>query len=259
MNALELINALCGRDTLTAKDTCDTFKAGNPYVELSRVALCFIATPELLREASEWGAELVITHEPTYYDHWDNMPSYNIAKKKKELIDSLGITLVRYHDHPHMAFPGRDLFSEGFVEAIGWKGTFEGPLTFILDEPMSPREMIRQMEEILDCHNIRAAGDIDHLTRRVSLLLGARGGEWNTFIDSEKDTVAIGGEVCEWAVCEAARDAYQMGISKCAIAMGHAGSERDGMKYITNMMKEKFADSGIEFRYFEVGETFTSL
>ena len=259
MTALELVNKLCEKDALTAEGTADTFKTGDPYVEVSKVALCFIATPDVIKEAAAWGAELIITHEPTFYHHWDEMPPYEIAKKKRELIESLGVTLFRYHDHPHVSFPGRDLFSEGFVEAMGWKGVYEDALNFVLDEAMTPREMVRQMEEKLDVHHLRVAGDVDTPTRRVALLLGARGGEWNTFINSPEEGVGIGGEVCEWAICEAARDAAQFGIQKTVIVMGHAASERDGMKYITDMVKEKFALAGIEFRYFESGETFTTL
>ena len=115
------------------------------------------------------------------------------------------------------------------------------------------------MEKRLDVHHVRIAGELDRPARNIALLLGARGGEWNEFLDSDETEVAIGGEVCEWAICEGARDASQLGIPKSAIVMGHAASERDGMKYIARLMKERFADSGIEFKYFESGETFENL
>lgn len=259
MKAIELANILCGSDRLTATGTADTFKIGDPERELTRVALCFIATPNLIKEAAAWGAEMIITHEPTFYQHWDEMTPYKFAAAKKELLKKTGVTLFRYHDHPHTN-EGRDLFSEGFIEELGWQGTFENPLVFVLDEPMSPREMVRDLENVLDSKHIRVAGEVDRPTNRVALLLGARGGEWNDyFLMSEDVDVAIGGEVCEWAICEGARDATQLGIPKTAIVMGHCASERDGMKYITRIMQDKFADSGIEFKYFECGETFTKL
>ncbi len=258
MKAVELVNILCEKDCIEAERTVDKFKAGDYERELSRVALCFIATPDLIKEAAAWGADMIITHEPTFYDHWDNMPGYKFAKMKRELIEELGVTLFRYHDHPH-AIPGRDLFSDGFVDAMGWQGKFVDPLNFVLDEPISPRDMVREMEEKLDVHHIRIAGELDRPARNVALLLGARGGEWNAFLDSDTAEVAIGGEVCEWAICEAARDASMMGIPKSVIVMGHAASERDGMKYISKQIAERFADTGIEFRYFEAGETFANL
>lgn len=259
MKAAYLVNKLCGKDCHTAEGTVDIFKLGDPEAELSRVAVCFIATPDVIRDAAEWGAELIITHEPSFYDHWDNIPDHKIALAKRSLLEETGVTLFRYHDHPHFGIEGTDCFSDGFIDALGWKGTFEGPLNFVLDEAMSPREMMREIEEKLDVHHVRIAGETSRPARRVVLLLGARGGEWNSFLASDTDEVAIGGEVCEWATMEAVRDAAQLGIPKTAIVMGHAASERDGMKYITKMLREKFTDSGIEFRYFEAGETYTRI
>lgn len=259
MKAVELVNTLCEKDCLSAEGTVDTFKFGDPETELSKVALCFIATPEVIKESAAWGADMIITHEPTFYDHWDRMPEHGIALAKKQLLEETGIVLFRYHDHSHLGIEGRDLFSEGFVEALGWKGTFTSPLDFVLDEPLSPREMVRSIEEKLDVHHIRLAGETDRPATKVSLLLGARGGEWYDFISSDSGEVAIGGEVCEWAVCESVRDAAQLGIPKTAIVLGHAASERDGMKYITRLVTERFGDRGIDFRYFESGETYTAL
>lgn len=258
MKAFELANLLCGADTLTSEGTVDKFKSGNHEAELSKVALCFIATPNVIREAAAWGAELVITHEPTYYDHWDKTPQNSIAIKKKELINELGITLFRYHDTPH-TIDGRDLFSEGFIDSLGWKGTFADPLHFILDEEMTPREIVHDLEEKLDVHHVRLAGECDRPTKRVALLLGARGGEWTDFLYNDKADVAIGGEVCEWAIGEAARDASQMGIPKSVIAMGHWASECDGMKFITKLLEKRFGAEGIEFRYIECGDTYENL
>lgn len=259
MKAYELVNLLCEKDCATSEGTVDKFKLGNPDAELSRVALCFIATPAVIKEAWEWGAELLITHEPTFYDHWDNMPEYKFAKMKRELFEKSGMALFRYHDHPHFSAPDDDLFSDAFIDAMGWKGKKNGPLGFVLDEGISPREMVRQMEERLDVHHLRISGELDRPARHIALLLGARGPEWDEFLDSDVTEVAIGGEVCEWKYCEGARDATQFGIPKSTIIMGHAASERDGMKYFTRLIKERFADTGIEFKYFESGETFERL
>lgn len=258
MKAVELVNMICERDCLTAEGTVDTFKIGDPERELSRVALCFIATPEVIKEAAAWGAELLITHEPTFYDHFDNMTDFPFTETKRELLLETGLALFRYHDRPH-TIEGHDLFSEGFVDSLGWKGHFEDILTFILDEPLSPREIVEQLKDRLDARHTRIAGELDRPTRRVALLLGSRGGEWSDFLRSDRADVAIGGELCEWAIAEAARDAAQMGIHKSVIAMGHAASERDGMKYITKLLRERFANNGIEFRYIESGDTYTNL
>ena len=37
--------------------------------------------------------------------------------------------------------------------------------------------------------------------------------------------------------------------------MGHIGSERDGMKYVTDVLKDKYPK--LEVEYFECGEVYT--
>ena len=72
--------------------TCDTVKCGDPECEVSRAAVCCFATPEVIRAAKAWGAQLLITHEPTYYDHWDNECHLPVGIAKRKLIEVRGCT-----------------------------------------------------------------------------------------------------------------------------------------------------------------------
>lgn len=89
--------------------TCDTLKAGDPEQELTRVATAMFATPDVIRQAENWGANLLIVHEPTFYDHWDNYETMaqttgfkrEILDMKQKFIADHGMTIFRYHDHPH--------------------------------------------------------------------------------------------------------------------------------------------------------------
>jgi len=55
-----------------SNETVDTFKSGDPSQEISGIACTFMATVEVLQKAAAEGCNLVITHEPTYYNHFDN-------------------------------------------------------------------------------------------------------------------------------------------------------------------------------------------
>ena len=258
MTAKQFVDIICNEDCDLTENTVDKFKSGDGNAVVKRVAVCFIATPDLLKEAAAWGADLVITHEPTYYNHVDGVSEYPFAKTKRELIESLGLTLFRFHDHPHSA-SGKDFIALGFLSSLGWKGKMLDSIRFELDEPKTPREMIKEIEEKLDLHHVRAAGELDKPARLIYLNLGQRGREWNNFLLDSDAGVAIGGEACEWEVCEAARDAAQMGVAKTAVLLGHAASERDGMKYLARLWQKEPAFDGIEIRYFESGETFNTL
>ena len=53
------------------KETVDTFKAGNPDTAVTGIAVTMMATMDVLQRAAAKGQNLVITHEPTFYNHLD--------------------------------------------------------------------------------------------------------------------------------------------------------------------------------------------
>ena len=54
------------------QETVDTFKAGNPDAEVKGIAVTMMATLDVLERAAAAGQNLIITHEPTFYNHLDN-------------------------------------------------------------------------------------------------------------------------------------------------------------------------------------------
>src|SRR6202163_3325186 len=52
-------------------DTVDTFKAGDPDAAVTGIAVTMMATLDVLQRAAASGDKLIITHEPTFYDHLD--------------------------------------------------------------------------------------------------------------------------------------------------------------------------------------------
>src|SRR5260370_39933968 len=53
--------------------TVDTFKDGDSTTRVTGVAVTMMATFDVLQRAAAGGANLVITHEPTFYDHLDKL------------------------------------------------------------------------------------------------------------------------------------------------------------------------------------------
>src|ERR1700730_10680876 len=52
-------------------ETVDTFKAGNPDSPVTGIAVTMMATMDVLERAAAAGDNLIITHEPTFFDHLD--------------------------------------------------------------------------------------------------------------------------------------------------------------------------------------------
>jgi len=52
--------------------TVDTLKAGDPNTVVTGIATTFMDTYSVLEQAAATGKNLIITHEPTFYNHLDD-------------------------------------------------------------------------------------------------------------------------------------------------------------------------------------------
>lgn len=258
MKAIEIMDELFKlANDRDYSNTCDTCKAGNPDIEVRKIAVSMFATPEVVRRAREWNAQLLIVHEPTYYNHMDIHSDEKLENEKRKLIEESGITVYRYHDHPHYTTP--DIIAAGELRQFDLKGRIEYTDIFDLvrihlDEPISPVELAKIIEKNCGIKHLRICGATNTPCTVVSGMFGTPGGVFDE-LKSEKSEIVLTGEACEWNLCEYARDAAQLGHKKALIIMGHIGSERDGMKYTADLLKKKYPE--IDVKYFECGEVYT--
>ena len=258
MKAFEIMEELFAlADKGDYSNTVDTLKAGNPDVEVRKIAVSMFATPEVVKQATEWGAQLLIVHEPTYYNHVDEHSDEKLESEKRKFIEDSGITIYRYHDHPHNTTP--DIIAAGQLKTLALKGEIEYTDVFDLvrvhlDEPMTPLEVAKRMEGRCGIKHVRLCGARDAKCSVVSCMFGTPRMVFEE-LQNEKCEILLTGEACEWKLGEYARDAAQLGYKKALIIMGHIGSERDGMKYTQELLAEKHPELDVE--YFECGEVYT--
>ncbi|RPJ45766.1 MAG: hypothetical protein EHM21_09145 [Chloroflexi bacterium] len=80
--------------------TVDTFKAGDPESEIRGIVVGWMSYTWALQRALELGCNAFITHEPTYYDHYDRderifqMPG---VREKQRWIEDSGLVILRCH------------------------------------------------------------------------------------------------------------------------------------------------------------------
>ncbi len=237
--------------------TCDVIKAGDPNKELKKVAVTMFATVETVKKAREWGADMLIVHEPTYYDHFEEIPDLPVVVAKRELIEESGITIYRYHDYMHSR--EIDQIPEGEIYYLGLKGEvvntpYSASYYFKTDEPITALELAKKMEKELGIKRVRIAGTRDKKSTNIALCFGTPGGVFELLCD-ENIEIVLTGEACEWKLAEYARDADSLGMNKTLIVMGHIPSERDGMRLLAKRLSEKHTD--FETRYIECGEVYT--
>ena len=155
-------------------DTVDTVKAGDPSQEITGVVVTFLATCEVIEKAIQLGANLIITHEPTFYNHPDRTdwlsqhPSY-IAKR--QLIERSGIVIWRFHDYLHSLPP--DSTFMGLVQALGWESKKLPDAPYLCTvKPTTLMELGQWVKDRLSLNTIRVAGNLGAICENICLLPG---------------------------------------------------------------------------------------
>jgi putative NIF3 family GTP cyclohydrolase 1 type 2 len=221
--------------------TVDTVKTGDPSRPVTGIVTTFLATRAVLARAALLGANLVVTHEPTFYGHLDEtrwLEHDPVYLAKRRLIDESGLVVFRLHDQVH----GKDdLILAGFLEALGWQARVLAAEPEICEIPARPLSALAlELKGALGSDAVRMGGRADMAVRRVALLLGACGGTRQITMLGRPDVDAlVCGEINEWETCEYVRDAAHAGLDKGLLVVGHAASEEAGMAYVAGWLRSR--------------------
>lgn len=237
-------------------DCCDrcTWDGGNKAA--GKIAVTCFPSVNSLRSAADWGAELMITHEPLFYNHSDVFSDNLVSNEKKRLLTESKMTVWRWHDHAHAAVP--DAINEGIRTVLGSGeyeerdiGLYRPARRYKLDTPLTAREILRR---IGNQGNI--VGCADKPMSRLSLCCGfAQEQTIKCEIASGEVDAVIAGETLQWNAAEYVRDAYQLGYELALILGGHSVTEEFGMKLLSERLKTKFPEC--EVKFFSSGAPFT--
>jgi putative NIF3 family GTP cyclohydrolase 1 type 2 len=232
-------------------ETVDTFKAGNPDTRVTGIAVTMMATLDVLQRAAAKGENLVITHEPTFYNHLDRPEGMDendaVWKEKREFIEKNGMVVCRFHDHWHLRNP--DGILVGMVQALGWEKyqSTENPHLFTVPE-ITLEKLAADVAKRLNTPVLRAVGDPGMKVTRLALGPGSAGFQRETHaLEMENVEVLLVGETREWETVEYAADAATEGKRKGLIVIGHVPSEQAGMEECARWLKTFVKDVPIEF------------
>lgn len=239
------------------RNCIDHIFTGRADKEVTRAATCMVITPDVLRAAAAWGADIIVTHEPTFHNDNEDIGNFAPYAFKRELLARKDIAVCRWHDSPH--YGKIDYVSNALVKRMGWKGSFDGRFTFIFDEPSSPLQIAKDIRDKMHIKHPRIAGRRDGEVKKVSLQLGQRGDvPYLALLENDVDLI-IGGEVCEWEQIEPIRDMAQIGMQKTAIILGHVVSERDVMQDLADYINDTLQAEGVSARYFDCGDIYSDI
>ena len=234
------------------ENTVDTFKAGDPDKPITGIALTMMATYDVLERAAASGKNLVITHEPTFYNHQDTTADLTqtndaVLAAKKDFIEKHGLVVWRFHDGWHARKPDGILL--GMTRALGWVDhqNSENPHLFQLPET-TLNTLAGTVQKKLMIQNMRVVGDKDMKLTKVALLPGAAGPARQIQLLERNDVEALLiGEVPEWETIEYVADAVSEGKHKALLLLGHIPSEQAGMDECALWLRTFIKEVPIEF------------
>ncbi len=230
--------------------TVDVIVAGNPETRIKGIVSCMFATMEVLEKAVAIDANLIVTHEPTFYNHLDKADSFlkdPVYKEKIDYIEKNELVVWRFHDYAHRT--KNDLVLTGMVKKLGWEknqlkpgiGTFGFKTTTL-------NNILSRLKDVFPENSFYVVGKAEMPVSRVALAPGAPGSmrQINLLRDPDIDVV-IGGEVPQWETYEYVRDAVFQNKNKAIVFIGHSNSEESGMKNAAEWMQEFLVDIPVTF------------
>jgi len=105
MRAAEILDHFLSRAPWVDRErTVDRIIIGDPDKDVARVLVTWMPSLAAVRAAIDGGYDMLMCHEPTFYDHLDQreaperITGTEVGARKKALIDGAGLVIMRNHD-----------------------------------------------------------------------------------------------------------------------------------------------------------------
>ncbi len=158
--------------------TVDTFKGGNPDTPVTGIAVTMMATFDVLERAAAKNENLIITHEPTFYNHLDETADLErqndpVLRAKQDFIEKHHLVVWRFHDGWHRRKPDGVLL--GMTHALGWDRfqNADHPELFVLPET-TLNALAEAAKQKLNINVVRVVGDPQMRLTRAPLVQKGR-------------------------------------------------------------------------------------
>ena len=223
------------------QNTVDTLKSGSRNTKVTGIVTTMFPTVEVINESIKAGANFIIAHEPSFYNHQDEtnwLKNDEVYEYKAGLLKKHNIAIWRNHDYIHSYKP--DGVQSAVVTQLGWATYQDKEERSRINIPAtSLQALIQQIKQRLDIEMVRYIGDLKQSCSKLLLLPGAYGGKRQIeAIGKHKPDTVIVGELQEWETAEYVRDARTKGMNLSLIIMGHSVSEEPGAAFMESWLKQ---------------------
>jgi len=249
--------------------TVDRFIIGNPDTAISKIGTCWMSDWKTCRKAVDAGVNVLITHEPTFYTHWDldekagdyfSSPEYTKqlylqqVEKKKKWINENGLVIIRNHDTmdalkdkgipfalgSFLGFSNEDIIASRTYYNV-YKVSRQTAAGFA-------KKVAASLSEIGQ-PGVAFYGDPDRIVQSVGVGTGCICDPME-FADLKPDVfISIDDVVRTWT-----QTAFASDTGNPLIVINHGTSEEMGMRSLNQIIKQKFPD--IEVIHFNQGCTY---
>ncbi len=222
------------------ENTVDTLKAGDREIIVTGVVTCMFATIEVIQKTIDLGANFIIAHEPTFYNHADDtewLQLSEVYQYKAGLLKQHNIAVWRNHDYIHRHVP--DGVISSVVDQLQWTKYYDTNSHLANIPDTTVEQIIQHAKTKLGIEQLRYIGDLKQVCKRVLIMPGAAGGKRQIegIINTQPD-VLITGEIQEWETAEYVRDARAKGQNISLIVLGHIASEAPGSDYMVTWLHQ---------------------
>jgi len=250
LQVLERITANIG--VPWSQQTVDTFKDGDPDTPVTGIAVTMMSTLDVLQRAAAAGANLIISHEPTFYGHLDQLEPLETANDavtaaKRAFIRDHKLVVLRMHDHWHRRRP--DGIATGMTRALGWEQYRRPESEFLFTLPSTTvSDLAATIRKRLESPTLRVVGDPRMQITQVAFAPGFAGFPAHVqALRRQEVEVLVIGEAHEWETIEYVADAVAAGQRKALIIVGHIPSEQAGMREFARWLEPLVKGTSVTF------------
>jgi putative NIF3 family GTP cyclohydrolase 1 type 2 len=234
----------------TIPNTVDVIKEGSPDTPIKGIVTTMFATMDVMKQAVSKNCNLIIVHEPLYYNHRDETRDFQkdpVFLEKQKYIRDHKLVIWRFHDYIHSMKP--DGVEVGMLAKLGWKDyAVNGSLDQFRIPETTLRELIADLKLKFPQYTFYVVGKEEMKVTNVRLAPGAPGSVYHIqLLEKDNVDVLLAGESPQWETYEYARDAVSQGRKKAVIFLGHVASEEYGMNYCADWLKSFVKDIPVYF------------
>ena len=243
MRAIEVNQRMNGLIDDLPEDTVDRVIYGDPDREVKAIAVAWMPYRETIQRAAELGANLLVVHEPTFYEHreLDRDGRYQaVVAAKKQLIDEAGITVIRCHDvwdaMPEVGIPfawGDFLGLSDPVKEVRHYNVYEVPE----QTAGAFANHVSDRTATLGQSTIWFYGGSDRKIRTVGLGTGCISDPFRSFELGADLAISVDDVVRAWIAGEWCRD-----TGNPLVVVNHCVSEEPGMVTLATYLDKTFPD-----------------